>query len=254
MKNQMLITLDSLRWDVFKAAPETMFLKQFKYDKAYTHGTYTLPAHTAFFTGKLPCTYKGEFDTCARSARKLSGSPQWRLMNPESDGPAAVKLNGKDIIDGFNQKGYKTIGTGAVGWFNPTKPARIPAIDNFSRYGWFGTFTQAVKQIEFVGNHIVSAKQPYFAFINFGETHHSFRTKPQDKVTAYGSYERCFMAQTRCLVFLDNMITGLVSHLNNVDIIICSDHGDCFGEDGLWGHSFFHQKVMEVPIIKISKP
>jgi len=249
----MLITLDSLRWDVFDQAPKGIYLKQFSHAKAYTHGTYTLPAHTAFFTGKLPCTYKGEFDTCARSGRKITGKPQWRLMNPESDGPAIVKLGGKDIVDGFNKKGYITIGTGAVSWFDPTKPARIPAIDNFNKFGWFGEYTQAIKQMEFVGNHIASAKQPYFAFINFGETHHSFKINSGDRSTPYGNFQQCFTAQTRCFMFLDNILSGLISHLKDIDIIICSDHGDCFGEDGLWGHSFYHQKVIEVPIIKISK-
>jgi len=249
----MLITLDSLRWDVFEAAPKNMYLKQSPYAKAFTHGTYTLPSHTAFFTGKLPCTYNGTFDTCARSGRKITGTPQWRLMNPESDGPAVVKLGGKDIIDGFNKKGYKTIGTGAVSWFNPTKPARIPAIDNFEKYGWFGEYTQAARQIAFVGSHIASSKQPYFAFINFGETHHSFKTNPRDKATPYGNFKQCFEAQARCLMFLDSILFELISQLNDVDIIICADHGDCFGEDGLWGHSFFHPKVIEVPIIKISQ-
>ena len=253
MKNQMLITLDSLRWDVFRDAPDTMLLKKFNYDKAYTHGTYTLPAHTAFFTGKLPCSYNGEFDTCAKSARRITGIPQWRLMNPESDVPAVVKLGGKDIVDGFNIKGYTTIGTGAVSWFDSSKPARIPAVDNFKHFGWFGEYTQAVKQIEFVGNHITSTKTPYFAFINLGETHHSFKINSNDKSTPYGNFKRCFIAQTRCLIYLDTILKRLISNLKDVDIIICGDHGDCFGEDGLWGHSFFHQKVIEVPIIKISK-
>jgi len=252
MKNQIFLTMDSLRWDVFDSIPN-LIMKRYQYSRAYTHGTYTLPAHTAFFTGKLPCTYKGIFDTCARSARTISGKPQWRLMNPESDGPAIVKVNGVDIIDGFNKLGYKTIGTGAVNWFNKNKPAHIPAIDSFTNYQWFGQYTQAVKQIDFVLKEIKSSNQPYFAFINFGETHHSYKINPADPPTAYGNFERCFKAQRRCLVFLDNMIAHLLDEVSNVDIIICSDHGDCFGENGLWGHSFFHEKIIEVPIIKLSK-
>ena len=48
----------------------------------------------------------------------------------------------------------------------------------------------------------------------------------------------------------------ICTHLNAPDngyIIIASDHGECFGEDGLWGHSFYHEKIMTVPIIKIEK-
>jgi len=36
---------------------------------------------------------------------------QWRLMNPESDGPSVIKLQGRNVIDGFNKKGYPTIGS-----------------------------------------------------------------------------------------------------------------------------------------------
>ena len=256
MKNQILITLDSLRWDVFNQCPGDLFLKKFDYAKAFTHVTYTLPAHTAFFTGKLPCNFKGKYDTCARSGRRLTGQPQWRLMNPESDGPAIIKLQGKDIVDGFNKKGYFTIGTGAVGWFNHNKPAHIPVIDNFQSYMWFGEFIVARQQTAFVSDQIQQAlkhKQPYFAFINFGETHHSYRINSSSPAIPYGNHERCFMAQSRCLVYLDKLIKDFIDPLENVDIIICSDHGDCMGENGLWGHSFFHEKVIEVPIVKISK-
>jgi len=253
MKNQMLITLDSLRWDVFANAAPNLYLGQFEYDMAYTHATYTLPAHVAFFTGKLPHTFKGEFDTCARSARRLTGIPQWRLMNPESDGPAVMKLQGKDIVDGFNKKGYRTIGTGAVSWFNTSKPAHIPVIDNFQHYKFFGEYTYAPHQLQFVCNHIMSSDQPYFAFINLGETHHSFRINVREPATAYGNKQRCLIAQTKCLNYLDGMLAAFIESLENIDIIVCADHGDCFGEDGLWGHSFYHPKVIEVPIIKISK-
>ena len=33
-----------------------------------------------------------------------------------------------------------------------------------------------------------------------------------------------------------------------VTVVACSDHDECFGEEGLYGHGFYHPKVMEVPI------
>jgi len=250
MKNQVLITIDSLRYDVFEAA-DLPFLKSHEHTKAYTHGTYTLPAHDAFFTGKLPCTYSGTFDTVARSYRQTDGVPQWRLMNPESDGPAKYKLEGRNIIHGFKNLGYHTIGTGAVGWFNRQKPAHIPAIDDFNAFGWFGEFVVAKEQIEFCLKQILKHGSPYFAFINFGETHHTFRINEQDQGTGYGDFDQCFKAQTRCIEYLDDIIENFIKKISEADIIICSDHGECFGEDGLWGHSFFHEKIIEVPIIRI---
>lgn len=251
-RNQMLITIDSIRHDVFTAA-NLPFLKKFPNAKAYTHGTYTLPAHVAFFTGKLPCNYnKGKFDNLARVNREVKEIQQWRLANPESDQPCAYRLQGKNIVDGFNNIGYNTIGTGAVSWFNTTKPAHIPVIQDFKKYKWFGEYMFAQPQINFVKGEIEKTSGNYFAFINFGETHHPFRTKPTDPEVRYGN-PKCFDAQKRCLEYLDKHIGDFINGLSNIDVIICGDHGDCLGEDGLYGHSFHHPKVIEVPIIKISK-
>ncbi|MBI3797541.1 MAG: hypothetical protein HY268_11330 [Deltaproteobacteria bacterium] len=32
-------------------------------------------------------------------------------------------------------------------------------------------------------------------------------------------------------------------------VVVCSDHGECFGENGLYGHAFYHERVMEVPLL-----
>lgn len=251
MKNQILITIDSLRWDVFEKA-NLPLMKSQTWGKAFTHATYTLPAHEAFMTGKLPCSYDGgEFDNLARINRTPKAIQQWRLANPESDQPCVFRLQGKNIVDGFKNIGYTTIGTGAVSWFNTSKPACIPFVKDFDHYKWFGEYTQAPKQIAFTKEHIKNSKN-YFAFINFGETHHPFRALPTDPETRYGN-PRCKMAQQRCVEYLDRLIKEFIGHLQNVDIFICGDHGECLGEDGLWGHSFFHQKVIEVPMVKISK-
>lgn len=247
----MLITIDSLRYDVFENA-NLPFLKSFGWEKAYTHGTYTLPAHMAFFTGKLPCNYnRGIFDNLAIGHRNIQEKQQWRLANPEADRPCIFRLEGKNIIQGFNKLGFKTIGTGAVSWFNTTNPSYIPAINDFNAYKWFGEYTFAKDQIKFVLDHTKNA-QKWFAFLNLGETHHPFKLKENEKGIHYGD-KRCYEAQTRSVEYLDSILKEFFDKLDNVEAYICSDHGDCFGEDGLWGHSFYHEKVIEVPIIKIVK-
>ena len=69
--NQILITIDSCRWDTFERA-KTSFLKSGPYEKCATHGTFTMAAHHAFFAGKLPHSYSGRkfFDTAALSKRR----------------------------------------------------------------------------------------------------------------------------------------------------------------------------------------
>jgi glucan phosphoethanolaminetransferase (alkaline phosphatase superfamily) len=31
--------------------------------------------------------------------------------------------------------------------------------------------------------------------------------------------------------------------------VVTADHGECLGEQGLYGHAFHHEKVMEVPLL-----
>ena len=32
-------------------------------------------------------------------------------------------------------------------------------------------------------------------------------------------------------------------------IVLTADHGDCWGEDGLWEHGISHRRTLEVPLL-----
>ncbi|HZL41832.1 MAG TPA: sulfatase-like hydrolase/transferase [Verrucomicrobiae bacterium] len=92
---------------------------------------------------------------------------------------------------------------------------------------------------------------PWFLFVNFGETHHRFVYEGcswYDEPFDYGDANECKRKQRACLEYLDGQIQRLVQALPESDLIICSDHGEAFGEDGLWGHGFHHPVIMEVPM------
>ena len=59
--------------------------------------------------------------------------------------------------------------------------------------------------------------------------------------------------QLLCLQWIDKKISGLLKLFSNSTILICSDHGDCWGEDGLWEHGISHEKTLTVPLILRSK-
>lgn len=255
MNKEILITLDSANGDVFKAA-NCPFLKSLYWDIGYSHADFTLPAHTAIFAGKLPHTFKGRFDWSARSNRQMEGMPQYKLSNPESPSNARIQLHGKNIIDAFNKIGYQTIGTGAVNWFSPKMPAHIREIDDFNEYKWFGEFIVAKQQIEWLIQMIMKCEQSdqsYFVFCNMGEVHHPFRIYESDPRTEYfHGFNKCFNAQKRCLEYLDQKIKKLIDRIDtkNLNLLVMGDHGENFGIDGLYGHSFCHPTVMQVPIIQ----
>jgi len=254
VRNQVLITLDSLRWDVFEAA-NLPFLKSYTYGKTWSHGTYTLPAHESFFVGKMPHSFTGAFDWAARSnGRNIQGVPLWRVTNPESPGPGHLKIEGQNLIDAFNKAGFTTIGTGAVNWFNTNHPAHIACLDQFKFFRWFGPYIYGLQQIEWCIQKIRESDTPVFIFINFGETHHRFQNRHHMQPTDYGNPAACFIAQRRSAEYLDTLLQQLFESsplANTTDAIVCGDHGESFGEDGLWGHGFYHPKVMEVPSVII---
>lgn len=265
MTNQILIVFDSLRWDVFQSA-DIPFLKSLgKWKKAYTPGTYTLPAHISFFMGKLPSTFDLEdyYDTDATRYDKKNKRPYrktkqlWRLSNPEAPKASAYTLQGRNIIEGFREKGYFTIGTGGVNWFNPDLPAGRNLIGPFESSRFFGgahnaSHTSAELQIEWVLESLYKLQKPYFLFINFGETHHRFIYKNcpwSDEKEPYGDGKECRRRQRLCTEYLSKRVEGLLSQLSEYDLVMCSDHGEAMGEKGLWGHGFYHKKVVEVPLL-----
>ncbi len=265
MNNQVFIVFDSLRWDVFEES-DARFLKGLgKWKKAYTPGTYTLPAHMSFFIGKLPTTFDGEelYDTVAiRYDRKKrtpyrKGLQLWRLSNPESPRSSHYMLEGRTIIEGFRQKGFCTIGTGGVNWFNPDLPAGKYLTEHFEWYRFFGKpqydcNTSADYQLEWVFDVLQKIRRPYFLFINFGETHHRFVYRNcswYDSANPYGDSRECRRRQRMCIEYLSTKLEKLLTQLRCYDLVMCSDHGEAMGEGGLWGHGFYHTNVMEVPLL-----
>jgi hypothetical protein len=64
-----------------------------------------------------------------------------------------------------------------------------------------------------------------------------------------GRDSEAFEHQMRAAEFLDRRLPRLFSRFPKETIVVlCGDHGDCFGEDGYWGHGINHPKVLEVPL------
>ncbi len=265
MRNKILITIDSLRWDVLVAA-DAPFLKSLgTWKQAEAVATFTFPAHMAFFIGKLPQTTDDTdfYDATAFRTDPLSGTLQrnrqlWRLGNPLTSRDTLLTLEGKNIIEGFSKLGYRTIGTGSMNWFNPNLPAGVYLTESFDNYTFFPgenhrSYKSSQDQVSWALSEIGKSDQPFFLFINFGETHHPFVYNgapwENDPTEPYGNFELCFQRQKRCLEHLDLAFRRLGPLLQDADFVICGDHGEAMGEDGLWGHGFEHLKVREVPML-----
>lgn len=265
MPDRLLLTLDSLRWDVFCAADAPRLKALGDWKRAHAQATYTFPAHMSYFAGKLPQTLDGADHTDAvairfdERGRAKRAKELWRLENPEAPRPAEVTLRGANIIEGFAEAGAVTIGTGAMSWFNPAlAPGRV-LTGAFEHYRFFdGPDHASHRSGELQRDWLLemldrSAGRERFVFWNVGETHYRFEYAGcpwQGERGCYGDRALSLERQRLCLEHVDPIIGEVIDRLgDDAELVLMADHGECLGEDGLWGHGFAHPMVMRVPML-----
>ena len=177
----------------------------------------------------------------------------------QGKGTEHVELTGENIIEGFKRKGYKTIGTGAVGWFNPDTNTGKALTRGFDEFYFPGNNCLLKVQLEWVSSRLAHVNnQPVFLFMNIGETHVPYYFEgapwsPEDNpcvpFSENNNADICRERQQACLEFVDAELKNLLGMFRRENILICADHGDCWGEDGLWEHGIHHEMVFAVPLI-----
>jgi membrane-anchored protein YejM (alkaline phosphatase superfamily) len=258
-ENFLLVTYDSCRYDSYKAAKTPVLSRYASVREAWAHATYTHPSHAGMFQGMLPHVFTEE-EYYNRFVRQM-----WRIQHRKPvDARVVFPRGSKSIIDGFNNLGYFTCGTAAMAWFRNN----AELTSDWQSFEWTGI--AARRQIEWTKSELSrNASRPFFAFINFGETHSPYKFDGQEgsegeaearrgrNIKGLGTGEDAFdeenwRMQIACVEFLDARMGELLEYFrkNNRDVtvVMCGDHGDCFGESGLYGHGFYHPKVMQVPM------
>jgi hypothetical protein len=249
----LFITLDSCRYDTFEAAHAPNLKSVGPLFKAHAPGSFTFSSHSAMFIGFTP----GIEEEVAYA------NPHYaRIFRVAGAGGAAepwVRLSGRNVIDGFRRLGYLTVGTGAAGWFNPALMTSRPLVRPFDKFFFAGDTYFLRKQIDFVMRTIrEETTRPLFVFMNIGETHvpywHEGAPWPLDDGPMKAFREgndplACKERQRACLEWVDKEMAPVLDHFGDANAIVCADHGDAWGEDGLWGHGFQHPTVIDVPLL-----
>jgi hypothetical protein len=175
-----------------------------------------------------------------------------------------VQLEGRNIIDGFKRLGYAAIGTGAVGWFDPATPTGELLSADFDEF-FYTRGAGLREQVAFVDGALRRLDgRRVFLFLNVGETHvpYYFEGAPWDgddnpcrPFADDNDAEECRRRQRACLEFVDHELGGLLDRFGQANVLVCADHGDAWGEDGVWEHGLPHPKVLEVPLLfRLSNP
>ena len=68
-------------------------------------------------------------------------------------------------------------------------------------------------------------------------------------LTGLNLRRRCRQQQRNCLEWVDKELAPLLRRFIDQTTLICADHGDCWGENGLWEHGISHWATLTVPLI-----
>lgn len=239
----MWIVLDSLRFDVAERALRAGRLPGLaryltEWEKRHTPGNFTFPAHQAFFAGFLP-TRPG--------LRNLALAFEGSTTIDER----TLLLEGGNVPEGLRARGYRTVCSGGVGFFNKRTPLSRVLPDLFEESYWEErTGVTDPRSTEHQVDLALSRLQggPVFLFLNIAATH-----QPNCHYLA-GAAEDSPETQLEALAYVDSQLQRLWPRLEErgAHCWVFSDHGTAYGEDGLWGHRVSHEVVWTVPYAEFS--
>lgn len=254
--NYLLLTYDSCRFDVMTDANTPVLDSYSPVYRAESPANFTFAAHQAFFVGILP-NVSDDIAYYNRFSKQLLGLTG--IGEGQVNKDAYQKTESKwNLIQGLTDADYQTVGTGAMSWFQQES-----LTNGFESFLYTGT--DAERQIEYLLDAI-DVKRPFFGFINFGETHapYTFNGKtdpclvdvrarrmkwPPVEEGAVGRDNTAYASQIEAVEYLDRQLPQMFDRLpGDTIVILTADHGECFGEDGYWGHGVNHPMVFEVPL------
>jgi hypothetical protein len=249
----VLITLDTLRYDVAQRQLEAgatphlaRLLPPGGWEERHTPGTFTYAAHAAFFAGFLPTP-----------ARPGAHPRLFALRFPgsETTGSGTLVFDDADnIVQGLQGLGYHTICIGGVGFFNLRNPLGRALPSVFAEAHWrpeFGvtSLSSTRHQVALVCERLADPAlrgTRVFLFINVSAIH-----QPNcGYLGTWGAVTDTLESHAAALAFVDGALAPLWQALEARGpsfVIICSDHGTTYGEDGYTGYRHAHPLVMTVP-------
>ena len=255
----LFLTIDSCRYDSFHDARIPALKAIAPLHKAYAPSYFTYGSHAAFWMGFTP---------------GISSSEKIPWLNPKSGklfrmnhsaasshGEDAFELTGSNIIEGFRKLNYYTLGTGAVAWFDQQSPTGSVLTSPFDEFWYSGETWNLRAQLSWLFERMKNqgSDHPLFVFLNIGETHVPYWHEDADwepwpsPCIPFGGNE-CSRRESRkrqiaCLEWVDSQLIPLLDTFRNCTTFACADHGDCWGEDGLWEHGISHPATLTVPLL-----
>jgi hypothetical protein len=271
--NLVFITFDSCRYDTFAAAKTPNIDRLGTTELRHSFASWTVPAHTVYLMGISPHknpakvnaseVYRKDF---VRWSERLNiPDISFKSFLPQLSLPAFLRKNG-----------YKTGARVSMPVLNQTTNINNH-FDSYKLMDSHYDFEAIIDSLEF------SLEQPSFYILNVGETHYPYIVKGEsadhlprlhgvhgvfkhldDKIatgSATAEEEYSFTEESLKVLkdkqqtnveYLDKLFEKLYAKCPpNTYFIVTGDHGECFGEEGFFGHGpIIHPKVFEVPYVE----
>lgn len=252
----LMVTLDTLRYDVAVealAVGRTPVLQRVlpggAWEERHSPGTFTYAAHHAFFAGFLPTPARPGHHP-RRFALRFAGS--------ETTGAETTVFDSPDIVSGFASRGYHTLCVGGVGFFNMQNPLGCVLPGLFTEKHWrpeLGVTEQRSTEFQVAQVSASLAALPEekrcFTFLNVSALHQP------NRFYVPGAPVDSKQTQGAALAYVDSQLRALftaVSRRAPCFVMIGSDHGTAYGEDGYTGHRLAHPMVTTVPWAEFTLP
>ena len=268
MKNLVVVVLDSLRFDAWAQARTPNLDRLGEAARRWSYASWTAPSHYNLLMGLMPHdspthVYASEHykDDLERYRERLGiDAFEFRSLLPSLSLPTYLRT-----------KGYRTSARVSMPVLNPATPLRA-GFDDYQLMPRHNDFAAMLQTVEF------ATEQPSFWLLNVGETHYPYATPGEDPsdwprisglhgvVRRLGGdddggdepfFDESQLAELRqrqidALSYVDGVMAGLYDLVPaDTWIIVTSDHGELFGEEGYFGHGpIMHPKVFEVPFVE----
>jgi len=247
----LFICIDALRYDVAyeeeKNGGTPVLNKYGKWRKCQAPGNFTYPSHQAMFAGFFPID---EGIAGMKEREKLFFSPD---IGMGRKAPAGAFLFSRPTwVQGLEDIGYETYCIGGVAFFDKRTETGSVLPSFFKHSYWYPKFGCKVKgstanQVDFALKKLAEEdnSKKIMMYINISAIHY-----PNYFYGTNGEKQDSTDTHRLALRYVDSQLERLFdgfAEKGDTFVICCSDHGTCYGEDGVWFHGINHPLVNTVP-------
>ncbi|MFD7708864.1 hypothetical protein ACFV6E_08900 [Streptomyces sp. NPDC059785] len=264
----LVVVLDSLRWDTFQEARTPVIDEVCSFsEQRMSYASWTLPSHSCLFSGLLPWL--------AAPGRAAAGTYRddflfWSHVLGGDDKHASNFHPEMSLATMAERCGWSAHARVSMPVLRPEAGLRhgFPDYELSPQGSGLGAQVSSIQ---------LADDRPNLLFINAAETHYPFMlpksrlpkipgahgvagrdladgsSGPEDgyRLTfSADDYHEMKAAQIRAAEIADRRLGAVIEQLpKDLLVIVTADHGELFGEDGMFGHGpYFHPALFQVPL------